>query len=65
MREKKICIDLSWYDLRFQRILVPLLLQIVKNSTSILNSDAPVGIVALGDVSELFKDIPIEENKRN
>jgi hypothetical protein len=62
---KKICIDLSRCDLRYQRILVPLLLQIVKNSTPILNSDTPVGIVALEDASELFKDIPVEEYKNN
>lgn len=61
----KICIDLSGCDLRYQQILVPLLLQIVKNFTPILNSDTPVGIVALSDASELFKDIPVEEYRKN
>ncbi|MFW9970052.1 MAG: hypothetical protein ACFFDF_07605 [Candidatus Odinarchaeota archaeon] len=62
---RKICIDLSDCDLRYQRILVPLLLQAVKNCVPIKDSDTPVGIVVLEDCDDFLQKVPFEVYKNN
>ena len=62
---KKVCIDLSECSLHYQRILVPLLLQAVKNHTHIKNSNIPIGIVVLEGADNLLKKPPHDEHRKN
>jgi len=57
---KKICVDLSECDIQHQKILLPLLLQIVKNYTPMKNSDTPLGFIAIEDADHLLKKLPLD-----
>ncbi len=58
---KTICIDLSGCDLQYQRLLVPLLLQIIKNYMPNCYSDLPSSLIVLEDVDEIFQRPPHEK----
>ena len=62
---KKICIDLSGCDLHYQKILFPLLFQVVKNSIPIKNSDTPIGVVVLEDADDLLQKVPFDYYSKN
>ncbi len=61
---KSICIDLSECDLYFQKLLVAMLLQVIKNHTPVKNSDIHIGVVAIEDVDNIFQKPPHEEYRR-
>lgn len=61
---KTVCIDLPQCDLYYQRLLVALILQIVKNYVPHNNSDLPVGVIAIEDVMRYFKN-PLMKNIEN
>ncbi len=61
---KKVCIDLSECDIRYQKVLVPLLLQAVKEHMPINNCNIPSGIVVLQDADDLLNKPPYEDYKR-
>jgi len=62
---KKISIDLSECDLHHQKILIPLLFQVIKEFMPVKNSNLPVGIIILEDSDNLLKKPPHEDYKRN
>jgi len=56
-----VCIDLSQCDLYYQRLLVALILQAVKNYVPYNNSELPIGVIAIEDADEIFQRPPYEE----
>ena len=60
---KKVCIDLSSCDLYYQKILVSLLFQVVRNFIPSKESDTPSGIVVIDDADQVFEESPHEYYK--
>jgi len=61
----KICIDLSKCDLYYQKLLVTIILQAIKNYIDMNNSSNPIGIVVIEDADNVLKKPPHDEYKRN
>jgi len=61
---KSICIDLSECDIHYQKLVVAMLLQAIKNLLPDNNSDIPIGVVAIEDVDNIFQKPPHEEYRR-
>ena len=55
---KKLCIDLSSCDSHYQKILVALLFQILRNFTPSREADMPTGIVAVEDADDVLEEPP-------
>ena len=62
---KKVSIDFSECDLHHQKVLIPLLFQVIKEYMPLRNSNLPVGIIVLEDADNLLNKPPHWDYKRN